>query len=337
MVAVFAGLVRALKTTLELVRRPAVDPKAGELDAIEQMGDEVAAQQAEGEGKLGELKDTSSEGGAEGKGELTEALARRRAALTDPDAVKGFDAKWEEVGHDVGKMQRALDGMEKAGDLDTMLARFWQRTRSKAPGDPFGEGAAELGALEAAYDKLRTDAESYEAQHPDVAGLRRLIKDIEGEQAGLTKRLNGQEKTTIANIDGLRGNLDGLRAELDTAMAEADVTGLSQRFTLDGKPKAVDVDVVADNGRRWVESKSVEPFGKQSSTWTKMNDQIIKLLRAADQNPVDGQPPQVVVRFSKGVSWQVANALEQLGVEVIGDRCYLPEVGPLPARKEDEQ
>jgi hypothetical protein len=105
----------------------------------------------------------------------------------------------------------------------------------------------------------------------------------------------------------------------------------SRSFSLDERPDAVEVDVVGNDGKLWIDSKSTEPFGLDSNAWTgKAGKQGLKLqaeemLRSASQNPVDGAPPKVAFDVPKGVSTDVKAALEAMGVEVRG-----PVVEPTP-------
>jgi len=86
-----------------------------------------------------------------------------------------------------------------------------------------------------------------------------------------------------------------------------------------GQPKSASIDVVSGNGTRWVESKDNALFGLNSSTWTDdILPQATRQLEAAEQNPVNGQVPQVVYRFNSGVTQEVAAALEAMGIEVLG-------------------
>jgi len=138
-------------------------------------------------------------------------------------------------------------------------------------------------------------------------------------------------QTTPERISGARNNVRGVEAEMRAAQGETDVTGLGRSFPLDGRPGAVDVDVVSNGGRRWVEVKNTRPFGLESSDWLGnpsagqqgLRTQAAELLRAASQNPLGGPggpTPEVVVQFPRGVTPEVAAALEAMGVGVEGPR-----------------
>jgi hypothetical protein len=98
-----------------------------------------------------------------------------------------------------------------------------------------------------------------------------------------------------------------------------------ERFPLDGRPRAVEVNRVDDDGRRWVNVMSARSFGLASSAWTGrrrrkqgLRRQAEKLLRAARQNLAYGEPPVVVFDFVDVVSDEVADALRSMGAEVRG-------------------
>ena len=107
---------------------------------------------------------------------------------------------------------------------------------------------------------------------------------------------------------------------------------LESKFWVDGWPDAVQVNIVADYGREWINVTAVKPFGLESSAWKGragsksrhrrkqgLKRQTEKILRGAQQNKVLYQPPRVIVRFTCGVSRQVAEALHEMGAEVEGE------------------
>ena len=110
-------------------------------------------------------------------------------------------------------------------------------------------------------------------------------------------------------------------------------TEFGRRFSLDGRAKAVEVNIVADCGRRWANVTTVKPFGLKSSAWLGrpnaktgrhcrkqgLKHQTEKMLRAAEQHPINGEVPRVQVIFRCGVTREVADALMAMGAEVVGD------------------
>jgi hypothetical protein len=101
-----------------------------------------------------------------------------------------------------------------------------------------------------------------------------------------------------------------------------------RHFTLDGRKKAIVVSKVENDGQRWIQVVGAKPFGFQSSNWAGsakskkrrgLERQVEMMLRAAKQNRIWGYTPRVVVRFTRGVSRPVAEALQQMGALVEGE------------------
>lgn len=332
----FMGLFRALKTTLELVRAPAVDPTAATEEGLKTMSEDVNAQQAEGQSELSELQNGSGgavEGAPPAPEGLTEALVSKRASLTNPNAVKGFDLLWRQIGMNPVKMSEVLANIEKGGNLEQSLEAKWQKSQVPKASEAYGEGVGELPRFKGALDQLLKDASDWASKHPEVADMARLLERIKDQQTYLQKLLSGAKETRPEDIAGLQGNIDGLVGELKSAQGAVDVNGVEQKFPLD--QGSVEVDVVADKGSTWIESKNVNPFGKGSTNWAPLEAQVNALLEAAKQNPCNGAPPRVVVQFWRGVSLEVAEALEAMGAEVWGERVQPPvDSGVKPAVEE---
>jgi hypothetical protein len=108
----------------------------------------------------------------------------------------------------------------------------------------------------------------FRAEHPEVTGMADRIKAIEGEIDGIDRMLDGRSKATSTELNGRLNNIDGLEREFALAKRTPGLTGMSRKFSLDGRPDAVEVDAVGDGGRTWIDSKSTEPFGLQSTDWT---------------------------------------------------------------------
>lgn len=80
-------------------------------------------------------------------------------------------------------------------------------------------------------------------------------------------------------------------------------------------------------------------MGLESSDWVGkqgLSAQVDKLIEVSRDpaNAIDGKPPEIVVRFPKGVSPEVAAALRAKGVKVIGTER--PPVPPPPGDKKDK-
>jgi hypothetical protein len=113
-----------------------------------------------------------------------------------------------------------------------------------------------------------------------------------------------------------------------------DSIALYQYFALDGQPRGVQVTVVASYGRTWIKLVHKKPFGLTSSGWLGAGRRrglaalAGRLVRAAQQHPIDGQAPVVVVRFSRAASREVAAALQGMGIQVEGQVLDLTTHGP---------
>src|SRR6478672_10455079 len=102
--------------------------------------------------------------------------------------------------------------------------------------------------------------------------------------------LKGEVEATKEGVQGTRNNIDGAQAELDGLNAAKGLTGVNQRFPLDGVADKVEVDRVVDNGKTWVDEKSVKPFGLESNNWIGkegkqgLKVQVEEMVRSAQQN-----------------------------------------------------
>ncbi len=99
---------------------------------------------------------------------------------------------------------------------------------------------------------------------------------------------------------------------------------INKKFSLDGRPDAVQINIVSDNGLKWINVMNTNWFGLGSSAWTGrkkkqgLRRQAAKILKAANQHTVDGRVPGVIFTFQKVVSREVADALIAMGAEVEG-------------------
>jgi hypothetical protein len=126
--------------------------------------------------------------------------------------------------------------------------------------------------------------------------------------------------------------------QFQVAQSEGGVIGVGKQKQ--GGDELADVDIEAGHGTRWVEVKNTEPFSTESTDWKGkpgkqgLNAQADKLLRVARDpaNFVNGKPPEVVIRFTKGVSPDVAAALRAKGIKVIGTER--PPVPTPPGNKD---
>lgn len=167
--------------------------------------------------------------------------------------------------------------------------------------------------------------------------------------------LAGELEATARDVTGVRANIDGLQAEFRGMFGQTGVIATGRKVPArPGEKPTFDVDIMADNGRTWIDVKRVEPFGVESSTWKGkpgtgggmakkgLRAMAEDLCEAAKNNPLDGQAPKVVYDFPLGVSEAVAKALKAIGrakgvqLEVRGPVLPDSKVVPIPGRLPDE-
>jgi hypothetical protein len=273
---------------------------------------------------------------------MSETLRTLRSSLKDPRAIEQFDQMFGRMKGDSAKMERIIEGLQRSGDLEERLIRDWEAANPT----PRGEALSEVPGLKARAEALQSEIQAYRDANPEVEGISEMLKAVKGEVNRLNDMLAGKIEATPEGVQGTRNNINGAEAEFRNAQAETGVTGVNRKFSLDGEPNKVEVDVVSDKGHTWIDSKRVEPFGLESSDWVGkpgkqgLRVQAQEMLRAASQNPVNGVPPKVVFDFPLGVSREVAKALRTMGIEVRGsvvDPHPRPLVPVMPPSNGEEQ
>jgi hypothetical protein len=260
-----------------------------------------------------------------------------------------FDARWSRIARDpanpspveITRMKAYLDAAKaKGGDYSKGLEADWDKAHPE-PGKAAGEAADQVSGLRAKAEALRARIEAARDAAPKGTGYESLLKALNGEIDGPLARLDhGEVEATNQAVQDVRSNIEGVEAQFQAAQAEKGVVGVGKEKQ--GGGKTADVDVEAGNGSRWVEVKNTEPFGLESSDWVGkpgkqgLSAQVDKLIGVSRDpaNAVDGKPPEIVVRFPKGVSPEVAAALRAKGVKVIGTER--PPVPPPPGDKKDK-
>lgn len=329
LVGVFASIAKLF--TRPGAVKPAAEPKPGEMLAPEHPEPEPLPKPKNASGLPPELQP------------IYDGLS--------PKAQAQFEARWSKIAHDpqkptpieIDRMQKYLDAAKAKGDGD--LSRGLEADYDKAhptAGRPRGEAVDQLPGLRAKAEGLRARIEGTRDSSAKGTGYESLLSQLKGELDGPLARLeNGSVEATNTAVQNVRANIEGIEAQFLAAQSETGVIGVGKQK--EGGGRTADVDVVADNGARWVEVKNTEPFGLESNDWTGnarkqgLNAQADKLLQVArdPQNAVNGKPPEVVIRFTKGVSPEVAAALRAKGIHVIGTER--PPVPPVPGRKDDDE
>ena len=261
---------------------------------------------------------------------LSPKLEGIRAGLTDPRAVEQFDKMFASLKGNSAKMEGILDGFATKGPIQDRLIADWVKDpKNLPPESPRGDALDRVGPAKAQAQALREEMIQFQKDHPKLPGMADRLKALDGEIEGFDEMLDGRLEASSASVTGREANVDGIRKEFEIAKRTAGLTGLAREFPFDGGK--VEVDVVGDGGKQWVEVKATEPFGLDSTAWTGepgtrgAEAQARRMLGAAQQNPVDGVPPKVRWEFPKGVSKDVRAALEAMGIEVKG-----PTIEPKP-------
>ena len=272
---------------------------------------------------------------------LSPKLEGIRGGLTDPRAIEQFDTMFKALKGDSAKMERILDGFAGKGPVEERLIKDWE-AKNPAPEPPRGDALDQVPELKARAQALRDEMVTFREKIP---GMPDRIKSLDGEIEGLNRMLDGRLEATAEQVTSKRSNLDGIRDEFTEARQASGVTGVSRKFSLDGRPDAVEVDVVSDGGRTWTDVKSTEPFGTESNAWTGKDGhqglkvQAEEMVRSAGQNKLpDGTTPKVRFKFTKGVTPEVRAGLEGMGIEVAGPTAGVkPQPIPIQPPKTDKE
>ena len=269
---------------------------------------------------------------------LSETLKTVRKGLKDPRAIQQFDDLFKKMGNNPDKMEGAVKGMQKKGNLEIKLIEQWKKIHNSTL-KPHGDAIGEVSELKGQAEKLLKEVESFESSHPETKGVSEMKKGLRGEIKRLGRMEKGEIEASTEGVQGTRNNIEGVQSEFDLAKSKSQVTGVNQKFSLDGVPDKVEVDVVSEGGQKWTDAKRVKSFGLESSDWIGnahkqgLKAQVQKLLRSAQQNPVNGKPPVVEIEFPLGVSREVAAALKKMGAKVTGKiiKPFNPKTGgPIP-------
>lgn len=164
-----------------------------------------------------------------------------------------------------------------------------------------------------------------------INGASKLRRRVQAEIKCLTKKLEDRSELKEEHIQC--SNLGQLEALADVATEVADVTGVLTTFSFGGVEKIV-VDVVADEGRKWIKVIMRNPkalhlaFVTRGRGASKPLDEVGEdFLMCAEQNQVFYSSPKVEFWFRNGVSEGLAKCLEDSGVLVKGTRIPDDELG----------
>ncbi|HLI04999.1 MAG TPA: hypothetical protein VKV40_00350 [Ktedonobacteraceae bacterium] len=232
--------------------------------------------------------------------------------------------------------------------LEAELAGLWREQKRR---DPLLVEDLPSGALvihdEPGYNPELGDFDTvlqmdffinYLKMHQDLPGSDRLLARLQEQRAGPLQRYLELREATIPKpreeyshmlqekltlFDALSDLLADMRATLVCAHKMPDVVDLCHPVMLHeetGEEWEIEVPIVRAAGHVWMIATLLYPFKLNSSAWEDEQEglraRVQRLLVAARQHPVGGEPPRVVVFFWRGVSPEVRAALVALGVGV---------------------
>ena len=260
---------------------------------------------------------------------MSDKLIDIRSTLKDPRAVEAFDNKFAKMRGNSKAMEGAMEGMRRSGsDIEARMLEDWK----KANPTPKGAGLSLVPDALARGQKLRDEVQAFKDANSHIKGegFKEWFKGIDAELRNLEEMQKGVQEAKTSKVEGSVNNIKSVETELYIAKTQPGVTGIGQKMILDGIPKKVDVDVVADYDKTWIEVKDVKPFGLGSSNWRGdkgkdgLRSQIEDLLKSASQNLHEGEIPKVAIEFPQGVTREVSEELRKMGVEVRGNVVDFP-------------
>lgn len=132
-------------------------------------------------------------------------------------------------------------------------------------------------------------------------------------------------------------NLPYLEVVYEVLAAENDVISVFKRFRFPDsslgtdahghiRPKFCEVDIVSENGAKWIKVKAQSALatqrgceGESTLRYKNLIESLKRIVQATESNKVHFEPPKVVVVFSKGVTERIAGRIRDLKVFVRGD------------------
>ena len=168
-----------------------------------------------------------------------------------------------------------------------------------------------------------------------VNGIGKLHRKIDAENDFLLslEKLAWDDKGLDHHLSS--SNLSYLEAVLTTSENSRNSRDIMKRFVYsssEGTFSEVIVDVIGNNGNLWVKVFARNPYAIHR-IWDGLGqygDRDVCMLAnefqaAAEQNIVDFKIPKVVFLFAAGVTKSVADALDNMAVQVIGKRIDDPD------------
>eukprot|EP00668_Euglena_longa_P038489 GGOE01049501.1.p1 GENE.GGOE01049501.1~~GGOE01049501.1.p1 ORF type:complete len:422 (-),score=130.12 GGOE01049501.1:116-1345(-) len=181
-----------------------------------------------------------------------------------------------------------------------------------------------------------------------VDGLERYCRAVATEQKFVQAMCDGRKEPTKSRV--LSSNVSLFEALHAVLLRERGVVGIGQTFTLDGRPRALKVDVVSEFGSKWIKVKAMSGrtiedlhegrgrFGEKS-----VAEVAAEYLRCASQNIVNFGAPKVEFVFTDlgGIPGSIIQQLQSAGILVTSPTDSLTSnpvaLDPAPASLEDDE
>jgi len=155
----------------------------------------------------------------------------------------------------------------------------------------------------------------------NISGLTKLLKRVVAEKVFLEDLLSGTINLQKPHVEC--SNLGYLTAILDITEIENDVIAIQKVFhiNVDNKKERYEVDVVCRNGGMWIKVKAMKPetiqslyFGNGSFGTKGLDTMAEQMIDCASQHPVNYSTPICVFWFVNGVTSDVVEELEAIGI-----------------------
>eukprot|EP00667_Euglena_gracilis_P011415 EG_transcript_11671 len=161
------------------------------------------------------------------------------------------------------------------------------------------------------------------SQPRKVDGLERYCRAVATEYKFVQAMCEGRKELTKSRV--LSSNASLFEALHAVLLRERGVVGIGQTFTLDGRPRALKVDVVSEFGSKWIKVKAMSGrtiedlhegrgrFGEKSVV-----EMAADYLRCATQNIVNFGAPKVEFVFTDlgGIPSSITQQLQSAGILV---------------------
>lgn len=178
-------------------------------------------------------------------------------------------------------------------------------------------------------------------QKQDDDPLRRYLELRETVNLSSTSPEQRAEYSTLDRT--LHDLVMDVRASLACASRLTDVVSLYQPMKMldaSGETREIEVPIIRERGRVWITATLLYPYelreltyekvhlalGRVKSEREKLRERVRRLLETAQQHPIEGKPPRLLVFFWRGVTDEMCAELNSLNVDVeVADQLPLLE------------